>query len=144
MKRYTRLIIVLVVLCLTLSVPVTAQATDNQRASLFFFAHSVYIYKTGANTYNACFDVTGNGSMQEIGARSLAIQQSSDGVNWTTIRTYTREYYPQMIAQNTGTHYWYFSRSATSGCCYRLEVVLWAKDYRGSGEITVYSDPVWF
>ena len=144
MKIFRRIVVCLLALCLTLAAPLTAFAADNQRASLFFMAYSVYIYKTGGNNYNACFDVTGTGPMLEIGAKSLAIQESSDGVNWTTIRTYTTEFYPQMVAENAGTHYWHFSRTATAGRCYRLEAILWAENERGTGEKTVYSDPVWF
>lgn len=144
MKVFSRWISVLLVFCVVLTMPVYVEAADSQRASLYFAVYDVYIYKAGGNNYKACVDVTGTGGMQEIGASSVSIQRSSDGVNWTTIYTFTAEDYPDMIAKNTGTHYWYISRTAGSNMCYRLEVELWAKDYRGTGSLTVYSYPVWF
>lgn len=144
MKEFSRWISVLLVVCVVLTMPVYVKAADNQRASLFFAVHDVYIYKTGGNNYKACVDVTATGVMQEIGATSVSIQRSSDGVNWTTIYTFTSEDYPELVAKNTFTHYWEISRTAGSNMCYRLKVVLWAKDYRGTGSLTVYSYPVWF
>ena len=144
MRNTIRGISIVLALCIILAVPVCVSASDNQRASLFFMAHRVFIYKTGDYSYAACFDVTGTGTMQEIGAKSLSVQRSTDGENWTTVRTYTSDTYPEMIAENTITHQGEFYRLAAPGYYFRLEVELWAKDSRGTGELTVYSAQVWF
>lgn len=144
MRKLVRGISICLVICMIMAVPVCVSAADNQRASLFFMAHQVYILKTGGYGYQACYDVTGTGTMQEIGAKSLSVQRSEDGENWTTIRTYTSDTYPEMIAENTVTHDGEFSRLAAPGHYFRLKVVLWAKDSRGTGEMTVYSAAVWF
>lgn len=144
MRCFVRIVCGVLALCVVLAIPLGVSAVENPRASRYFMAYRVYIYKLGGNNYEAYYDVTGTGGMLEIGAKSLAIQRSPDGVNWTTVTTYASDYYTMMIAENTGTYEWSFYRTAISGNYYRLEVVLWAKDNSGSGEMTVWSDPVWF
>ena len=144
MRRIVRCICIVLALSFMLAIPVSANSDDNQRASMFFSVYSVYIAENGGTYFQACYSVTGKNTMQEIGATWMEIQESDDGVVWTTVRTVTTEFYPQMICYNTIGHSWWFGYSATSGKCYRLEVNLWAKNSLGTGERTVYSDPVWF
>lgn len=143
MNRVIRSVSLLLVLGILLALPVYAEESSS-RASLFFANYSVHVIVLDEDSFQAYFDVTGKRTMQELGATELVIQESDDGVAWTSVRTLTTEYYPQMVCENTVGHAWWFGWTATAGKCYRIKVTLWAKDSMGTGEKTVYSDSVWF
>lgn len=141
MKRFARYIGVLMVAVLVLTS--TAFATENiePRGSYYFICSSVYLYRENASdrTFEAWFDVTGTHTMKKIGAQLLKIQRSSDGENWTTMKTYRMEDYPEMICENTFQHDYCFTYTGTSGYYYRTYVELYAEDSSGTGEWYKYS-----
>lgn len=143
MNRIVRSVSLFLALGMLLALPVYAEESSS-RASLFFAAYTVCIDVIDEDSFQAYFNVTGKRTMQELGATEMVIQESDNGVAWSSVRTLTTEYYPQMVCENTVGHAWWFGWTATAGKCYRIKVTLWAKDSTGSGEKTVYSDPVWF
>ena len=72
--------------------------------------------------------------MDELGASEIKIQRSSDGVNWTTMKTYTKESYSNLICENTGSHAACVSYTGTAGYYYRAKITLYAKKGTGSAE----------
>lgn len=50
-------------------------------------------------------DVSGRGTMDEIGATKIYIFESSDGVNFTRVKTYRSTDYPEMLEADTTTYY---------------------------------------
>lgn len=133
----------MVVVLLVTSVAFAAEPVQ-QRGSNYFICASVYLYRANANdrTFAACFDVTGTHTMEKIGASLLKIQRSSDGENWTTMKTYRMEDYPGMICENTFQHDYYFYYTGTAGYYYRMYVVLYAEDGPGIGMWDEYSSPI--
>lgn len=77
--------------------------------------------------------------MDEVGARTIKIQKSTDGVNWTTIITYSKDTSPYLIDYNTAGHGTCVTYTGTPGCYYRAVVTLYAKNSSGTGEMTEYS-----
>lgn len=141
MKRFMRLISVLMVMVLFLSSSVFAAESVDPRGSYYFICSSFYLYQenSGDRTFAACYDVTGTHTMEKIGAQLLKIQRSSDGENWTTMKTYRMEDYPEMICENTFQHNYHFYYTGTTGYYYRAYVELYAEDSSGTGEWYKYS-----
>lgn len=144
MKRFIRYVSMLMVAVLLVTSTAFAAEPIEPRGSRFFICASVYLYRENANdrTFAACFDVTGTHIMEKIGASVLKIQRSSDGVNWTTMKTYRMSAYPEMICENTAQHDYYFYYTGTAGYYYRMYVELYAEDSSGIGIWDEYSSKI--
>ena len=141
MKRFTKCICKLMVVVLLLTSSVFATESIEPRGSNYFICSSFYLYRESSadRTFAACFDVTGKHTMEKIGASILKIQRSSDGENWTTMKTYRMEDYPEMICENTFQHNYHFYYTGTAGYYYRAYVELYAEDSSGVGIWYKYS-----
>lgn len=134
MKRFTRLVCMILVVCLVAAVPVHAESQVEPRASAFFSSHSAYISKASSTLFYVCFDVTATGKMDELGATSIEVERSPDGENWTRMRTYRSDVYTDMLCKNTSGHGGYVTYSmATPGYYYRAYITLYAKNSTGTG-----------
>ncbi|MBO5130083.1 MAG: hypothetical protein J6B95_07050 [Oscillospiraceae bacterium] len=131
MKRFIQCVCLTLVVSMLLAFP--ALAVDN-RASNFFLSSSVYLYKTSGTTFEAWFEVDALGTMDELGASLIKIQRSSDGVNWTTMKTVTKEDNSDLICKNTGMHAACITYTGTVGYYYRAYIELYAKNSSGRGE----------
>lgn len=131
MKRFYRCVCGLLAMAMLMVIPAFAA---EERASNYFWSSSVYLHKTSATTFEAWFDVDAVSKMDELGASEIKIQRSSDGVNWTTMKTYTKESYSNLICENTGSHAACVSYTGTAGYYYRAKITLYAKKGTGSAE----------
>ena len=127
MKRFTRSICVLLVMVMVFAIPTFAAEAVEPRASNFFTCNSVYLCNVSGNYFEAWFDVTAVGGMDIIGARFIKIQRSADGENWTTVKTYSMEDYPELVAYDTVYHGTGISYTGLRGYYYRAYVQLYAK-----------------
>ena len=75
--------------------PVYAQAAEAEpmqpRASAYLDNYAAYVYLPGNGQVQVYFDVTGTNVMDELGALSIAIYESTDGVNWTWKDTFKHD-----------------------------------------------------
>ena len=131
MKRFTQCICMLLVCVMMFSTTAFAAETAESRASAFFTASSVYFWNTSGNNYEIWFDVTSKGTMAELGTSKIQVQRSTDESNWTTVRTYYKEDYSQMIDTTTTHHVDCVPFTATTGYSYRAIVTLYAKNSSG-------------
>lgn len=119
--------------------PAQAIEIENTRDSSYFIASSVYLVKTSDMTFEAWFDVTATRGMDELGASSITIQKSYDGVTWESMVTYTKETTPKLICANTVAHSECIRYAGTSGRYYRAMIILYAKKGTGIGEMIEYT-----
>ena len=127
MKLFTKYVCLILSLILLLAIP--AQAAEvNARASEYFTASSVYLYKTSNTTFQAWFEVTCKRTMDKVGAKEIKIQRSSDNQNWSTVATYSMNDYSSLIRNNEIAHVGYVTYTGTSGYYYRAYYNLYAKD----------------
>lgn len=140
MKRFSQCVCLLLVIVIFLTTSAFAAEEVMPRASSFFGGSSVYLWKTSDTTFQVWFDVKALSSMEELGASVIKVQRSADGENWLTMRTYTKENYPNMICKNTVTHVDCVSyNTATQGYYYRAYIVLYAKNSTGTGLLNRYT-----
>ena len=139
MKRFIRCTCLLLALATVLAIPAFAAETTEPKGSSYFGSYSVYLYNISGTSFDAWFEVTGTGTMDEIGVNFIKIQRSSDGSNWTTVKTYTKESYPHLIDDNTAFHAACVSYTGTGGYYYRAFVQLYAKKGVNSAIMNAYS-----
>lgn len=118
---------------------VDATETGNSRGSLFFAASNIYLRKTSDTTFEAWFSVSATRTMDELGASSITIEKSYDGVTWESMITYTKESTPKLICTNTGLHGACVRYVGTIGRYYRAKIILFAKDGTSTAEMVEYT-----
>lgn len=142
MKRFLKITSLLLVIVLMFAVPVCAEEESSTWSSSYFIGRDAYLYKTSSTKFQVWFDVDALRVMDEIGARTIKVQRSLDGSTWTTMFTYSREYYPQMIDTNSGSHAAYVPYTGTEGYYYRAKVTFYAKDSTGSAISTMTTSKI--
>ena len=140
MKRFIQGICLLLVAVMVLTIP--AFAAEGERASNFFSRTSTYLEKTGGTTFEVWFDVTAVNLMDELGVKTIYVQRSSDRSSWTTVKTYSKANYSQMIDEDTVIHADCVTYTGTAGYYYRAKVVFYAKNSSGTGEYTMYTSTI--
>lgn len=143
MKRFIHSICFVLVAVLLLSIPAMAAETADPRASYYFTSSSTYLCNVSGASFEAWFEVTGTARMEEIGVNFIKIQRSSDGENWTTMRTFSKEDYPHLLSYNSPTHAAGISYTGTRGFYYRAWIQLYAKNSRGWGEMDCYTSKLY-
>lgn len=140
MKKMIRLISMVLVICMFFAVTVHATETVEPRASAYFGAHDAFLYKTGSNKFQVWYDVTACTSVTELGVTQIIVYRSSDQTNWTKMRTYSYENYPEMMDYNSVSHTGYVTYSyATTGYYYRAHITFYAKNSTGSAKLFRYT-----
>ena len=143
MKRFIRCACFVVAMVMVLAIPTFATENAEPKASSFFIRSSVYLCNVSGNSFEAWFDVTGTGTMDVIGASIIKIQRSSDGVNWTTVKTCSKDNYPHLVGYNTTTHAAGVSYTGTAGYYYRAYIELYAKKGINAGAMPEYTSLIY-
>lgn len=116
---------------MTFAFPISASAASDDtimpRASYYLDAYSAYVYVTPAGEVQVWFDVMGTGDMDEIGALSIMLYESSDGRNWTWVDTFLHEDCDTMLFYDD----WYISShvsypNGSTAKQYKAYVGIWA------------------
>lgn len=130
----TRLIAFLLIFALTF--PICANAAEVEpiqpRASAYLDNYGAYVYLPGNGEVRVYFNVTGTGYMDELGALGIYIYESTDGTNWTWIKTFKHDQTPGMLSYNDDYHSGYVSYNGVVGRYYKAYVCIWGgKDGQG-------------
>ena len=131
MRRFIKLICLVMAFSLCMAIPVAADEISPY-ASNYFMSHNTYLWETSSSSFQVWFSVTAVGTMAELGVNYIEVERSTDGVNWSVVKTYDKEDYSNLVASNT----YYHSGSVTysnrvSGYQYRAYVELYAKNSSG-------------
>lgn len=139
MRKIIQYVSILLIVAFVFVIPASAAEDVNPKASNYFAATSQYLYKTSDTEFQIWYDASGVNVMDEIGASSIKVQRSEDGSSWTTVKTYTKDSYPEMVSKNTGFHSGHFTYSASKGYYYRAYVIFYAKKGTGTGTLGYYT-----
>lgn len=139
MKRLIKLTCLVLTLSMILALPVAA-AEEAPYSSRYFGSQSAYLVGVSSTSFQVWFDVTAVSTMSQLGVDSIEIERSSDGVNWSVVKTYTRSGYSNLVANNTVDHCSYVTYSnRQSGYQYRAYVEFYAKNSSGSAKSGMYA-----
>lgn len=139
MKRFIRLICLVMVVATLAAIPAYAQE-QSARASSYLSAYRAYCTKTSSTKVTVSFHVIGTGIMDEIGANTIKVQYSSDKTDWTTAKTFSKADYSSMIDTDTSVHAAELSCTVPSGYYYRAYVEFYASKGSGSAERYYYTE----
>lgn len=139
MKRFFRYISLLLVAVMLLTVPAFAA---EQRASSYIMSTCVYLNPTTGTQFRVWHEVIALGIMDELGACEIKVQESTNGVSWTTVKTYTPADTPNMVAQDTAGYAACVTYTGIAGRYYRARIVQFAENSSGRGEVIDYTDPI--
>ena len=137
MKRFIRYISLFLIAAMLLAVPAFAAES---RASHYIMSTCVYLDQTSSTQFDVWHEVIALGIMDELGACEIKIQESTDGENWTTVKTFTPEEEPSMVTENAPGHAGHVSYTGTVGRYYRARLIMFAENSKGRGEVTTYTE----
>lgn len=138
MRRFMRIVCLMIVASMILAVPAVA-AEQTERASNYISSYKAYCYEKSSTELAVFFSVIAVDTMDELGASVIRVQRSSNGSNWTTVKTFSKANYSQMIDTDAFLHGTTLYCSKTSGYYYRAYVEFYAKDNSGTGVIYYYT-----
>lgn len=141
MRRIIRIICLILVAASVINMTAFASETTDSRASNYFASASAYFNVVSSTKFDIWFDVTAVGTMDELGASEIVLERSTDMVNWTTVKTYKRANYSQLV--NTNASFTYSASvpyTYSDGYYYCATVTLYAKKGNGTASATVTSD----
>lgn len=138
MKRTSGMVrIVAVFLVMALILPVGARAataeTVQPRASLYLDSYSSYIYPAGSGKIQVWFTVTGTHYMDELGALTIQIYESTNGSTWTWKKSFTHESTSGMLGYDDFYHSGHVDYQGVAGRYYKAYVCIWAGE-NGDGD----------
>lgn len=142
MKRFIRLVSLVVVMALLLAVPTFATEEVTPRASHYISSTCVYLYQVTSTEFEIWFEVFAIGIMNEVGAYSIRVQESLDGRSWYTVKTFYASDTPGMAIQNDIGHAGYVTYTGISGRYYRAYVTLFAENSSGEGHVAHTSETI--
>ena len=101
-------------------------------ASLYLSSYNAYVYLAGGGLVQVYFNVEGTGMMDELGALSIELYESTDKSNWTWVETFDYTLDSGMLAYNDFFHANHVDYQGVEGRYYKAYVCLWAgKDGKG-------------
>lgn len=127
MKRFVRVICLLLVFSMVMTVPAMAAEGATTWGSSYFASRLAYLYKTTGNQFRIWIEVAALDGMDDLGASEIILQRSSNDSNWTDVKTYTSSAYPNLLDHGSGWHDAYVTYTGTSGYYYRAVVTFYAR-----------------
>ena len=120
--RLTSLILT-VVLCLSLFTPIA-----HARASNYIFSYGASMVADGNGKVSVWFDITGTGTMDEIGSTTIIVYE-----NGVAVKTFSYSTTPSMMTYNKHIHGSSVTYQGVAGRSYYALVIFWAAK-QGAGD----------
>lgn len=118
--------VVALLLVFAMVVPMSVKAAEIQpRASYYLDSYNAYVYLPGTGEVRVYFHVSGTNYMDELGALSISLYESTDGINWTWKKTFTHDSTSGMLSYNDDFHSSYVSYNGVAGRYYKAYVCIW-------------------
>lgn len=114
------------ILVITLITPMGAAAMVQSRESAYLSSYNAYVYLPGDGEVRVYFNVQGTGKMDEIGALTISLYESTDGTNWTWKKTFRHDTTAGMLSYIDDYHSGYVSYDGVAGRYYKAYVCIWA------------------
>ena len=139
MNRFVKVICLILIFVMCLAIPVGAEEIAPY-ASNYFGSYRTFLGAETSTSFQVWFTVTAVREMDKLGVDYIDIERSSDGSNWTTVKTYDADDYSDLMTTNTSSHSGHVTYSQKqSGYQYRAYVHFYAKDGNNSGVFGAYA-----
>lgn len=146
MKTFRRITAFVSVLAMMLTLgTVTAFASSGNPstyASQYISATSWSVSHSTGTTFVVSYAVIAKDYFADVGATKVQIFRSSDGANWTLMRTYNHTLVSGMMAHNVMNHTYDIEYEGVANYYYRAKVFFWVGDGTNGEERAVYTTTV--
>jgi len=135
---------IFVLALLLVSVFATAACADgiSPRASAYIDNYYAYVHSPAYGEAQVWIEIKANVTSDKVGATSVTLQRSDDGVNWSNVKTFYSSSYTNLMATNTIANVTHVDKSVTRGY-YRAGVNFYVEDNGGSDSVYYFTDTVW-
>lgn len=120
--RVTALVLIVLLVC-----PMAISAVD-PRASDYLTSYNAYPYAAGWGKIQIWFNVTGTDYMEDIGALTIQIYESTDESNWTWVKSFTNDSTPDMLGHDEIVYQSHVEYKGTIGRYYKAYICIYAGD----------------
>lgn len=135
--------VALVLLFATCLSPIAFAETTVTRASQYLHSYCTYMSANGSGNVSVWFEVYGTGTMDDIGALTVKLQESKDGGStFTTIKTFSYINYSTMMKHNVPGCISSVSYDGVAGRYYQATVTVYAAKGTGSDSRTIYASKI--
>lgn len=139
MKRYVKLVCLLLIFAMCLAIPVGAEEITPY-ASNYFGSFDAYLGAETSTSFQVWFSITALRKMDKLGVDYIDIERSSDGSNWTVVKTYDSSDYSNLMTTNAYSHAGHVTyTNKQSGYQYRAYIEFYAKEGNGSAGLGAYA-----
>ena len=142
-KRCFLVRLIAIILIVSFCSPVTAQAaateTIEPRASAYLMAYTSYICAMGNGDLEIWFEVTGTDIWADIGVLSIAVYESTDGINFTWVGAFRFTDYPNMLWHDIYFCMDHVHYTGVPGRYYKALVQVWAGPEDGGDRRYIYT-----
>ena len=126
-SAFTRFMIMILIVAMTVPMGVSAATGEIAQpyASYYLNSYNAYVYPAGGGDVQVWFSATGAGTMDELGALTIEIHESTDGDNFTWVDTFNHDSTSGMLGYGTNLHSGHVTYDGVAGRYYKAYVCIW-------------------
>ena len=95
-------------------------------ASSYLDSYNAYVYPAGSGKVSVYISVVGDDYMDDIGALTIILYESTNNTTWTHAKTFTNGTNPALLGYNKVKHNANVSYQGVAGRYYKAYVTIWA------------------
>lgn len=141
LKKSIRVLLIVLLFASFLTSAVYAEE-PSPRASAYIDSYRAYIYSPSYGNAQVWVEIKANVTSDKVGATSVTLQRSDDGVNWSNVTTYYSSTYTNLMVSNDIFNITHVDRGVTGGY-YRAGVNFYVEKDGGSDSRYYITDTVW-
>lgn len=146
MKTQTKITALFCALAILFSVgvsPVSAASGNiTPYGSAYINATSWSVGGSAGTTFVVSYAINATSVFTDVGATKVQIFRSSDGANWTLMKTYNYLLVENMMGHNTPNHTYTIEYDGVANYYYRAKIFFWVGDGTNGDERTYYTTTV--
>ena len=122
--------VIVLLLCIAMIQPVYVDAVEDElvmpKASYYLDSYQTYIYPAGSGKIQVWFDVTCVNYMDELGALTVWLYESTDNSTWGHVETFHYFDYSTMLDYDDISFTGHVDYQGVKGRYYKAYVCIWA------------------
>ncbi|MBO5953535.1 MAG: hypothetical protein J6Q53_05400 [Oscillospiraceae bacterium] len=122
-----RLVAIVMVLVLAMPMSVSAAVIEPVQpcASYYLDSYNAFVYPAGSGKVQVWFSVTGVNYMDELGALTIQLYESTDNSTWEWVDAYTHDRTSGMLSYDDIYHSGHVEYQGVAGRYYKAYVCIW-------------------
>lgn len=131
---FVRVIVLFLVVTLIFPIGANAASVEPMQpyASKYLSSYTAYVYLAGGGLVQVYFNVEGTGMMDELGALTIELYESTDKSTWKWVKTFDHLLDSGMLGYDNFYHSGHVDYQGVEGRYYKAYVCIWAgKDGTG-------------